>query len=47
MIKLQLSQDLSRNKNILSRDTNFMSRGSDIMLQQLKHLGVATHALSV
>ena len=32
MIKLQLSQHLSHDKNILSRDTSFMSRRSDIML---------------
>ena len=31
MIKLQLSQHLSRDKNILSRDTNFMSRRNDII----------------
>ena len=32
MIKLQLSQHLSRDKNILLRDMIFMSRRSDIML---------------
>ena len=32
MIKLQLSQHLSRNKNILSRDMSFMSRRSDIVV---------------
>ena len=32
MIKLQLSQHLPRDKNILSRDMSFMSRRGDIML---------------
>ena len=32
MLKLQLSQHLSRDKNILSHDMSSMSRRSDIML---------------
>ena len=32
MIKLQLSQHLSRDRNIVLRDKSFMSRRSDIML---------------
>ena len=32
MIELQLSQHLLRDKNVLSRNMSFVSRGSDIML---------------
>ena len=47
MIKLQLSQHLSRGKNILSRDISFVSRESDIYVVAFIHLEVAIHVLSV
>ena len=46
MIKLQLSQHLLRDKNILSRDIGFLSRRSDIMLWLL-HIFFIVHALII